>query len=154
MKLAVSLFAFLLSTVTFSGTKSTLSDFAKVRVGMAKTEVLAEVHSPHTSRRWKGQDRWEYHFYEKKGDIVVTIKKEVLFKEGVVTYAGEPLTPKVSAEEQDKINLAADLKALEDWEAHKQKAVDAREEYKEWVRDAKNDDPDPDVRLPKFEKIK
>ena len=155
MKLALSIFVFfsLLATAT-AGTKSTLADFEKVKMGMEKTEVLALLHSPYSSRRWRGQDRWMFHFYEQKDGIVVKIKKELLFKAGTVSYKGDPLKAKVSAEEQDKINLAADLKDLEDWKKHKKKAVDARREYKEWVQQVHNKDPDPEITVPRFKPIK
>ena len=75
-------------------------EFTKVNEGMVKYEVLEILGSPQVSKRWRGQDKWIYRFYER--DAPVT--KEVYFKEGKVAYAGDPIKPKISAVEQDKLN--------------------------------------------------
>jgi outer membrane protein assembly factor BamE (lipoprotein component of BamABCDE complex) len=71
-----------------------------IHVGMAKDQVLEAAGNPTRTDRKSGQDRWMYVIPEETQDAVT----EVRFTEGRVTYVGAPLLPKISAEEQDKLN--------------------------------------------------
>lgn len=84
-----------------------LQEYEKINVGIEKHDVLELVGSPNTTERDDGTDRWIYWLYEK--DVPVRLTKEVHFKEGVVTYKGDPIPPIISAEQQDSINLRQDI---------------------------------------------
>lgn len=146
--------ASLLHPFSHAGTRPEMSDFQKVELGMEKTEVIALLGSPWTSRRWEEQDRWTYRFHEKKGNVVSTVLQEILFKDGKVAYKGAPLAPKITAEEQDKINLQNDLDELEKWKQHQEKAKQARDEYEEWVREVSGKNVDPESVVPQFKPVK
>lgn len=67
---------------------------------MEKADVLELVGGPDRARRWQGKDRWTYVFKKPEGESV----QDVHFLEGKVVYSGPPPLPRVSAEEQDRIN--------------------------------------------------
>lgn len=75
--------------------------FGNVQQGMEKDQVLEAAGSPNVSRRVKGQDTWLYIYRDAPGG---TQTKEVIFENGRVVYAGDRRGPKISAEEQDRIN--------------------------------------------------
>ena len=139
---------------SWAGTKPDLEDFDKIALKMRKTEVIEYLGSPYTSFRDSGKDRWIYHFYKNRGEKVVNQEvREIHFESGEVSYKGTPLKAKISAEEQDKINLQKDLEELDKWEKHKKKAVDAREEYRQWVLERRNKHDDPDAYVPQFKPV-
>ena len=156
MKFLVCALFFLVFTLNaWAGTKPSISDFNKdVKIGMLKTEVIAELGSPFTSRRWHGRDRWIYHFYKKDGDIVKKITKELHFENGVVVYKGDPIKPKVSAEEQDEMNLQEVLADQKAWEKRKEDAKKSREEYKKWVEQVHDQDSDSSLTVRQFQPVK
>ena len=151
--LLLPLLIYAFSFSTFAGTKPKLEKFSKIKKNMRKTEVVKILGSPYTSRRWKGKDRWIYHFYQKKEGVIRQIPREVHFSDGIVSYTGLPPKPKLSAAKQDEENLKSDLKALKDWESHKQKAVEAREEYRQWVKEVRNKDENPNFTVPRFKSV-
>ncbi len=73
---------------------------ASIHVGMLKDQVIDAAGSPTTFNRYQGKDRWVYRVV-KDSDITTT---EILFQNGKTVYVGPPLTPALSAEEQDKYN--------------------------------------------------
>lgn len=157
MRLILSLLLtamFFSPTFSLAGdTKAKLSDFKKVKLKMLKTEVIRLLMSPKKSYRWKGKDRWVYYFFNKSSDGVVSqIVKEVHFLDGLVEYMGPPKKPKKSAAEQDAENLQADLQALDDWEAHKQKAKDSRDAYRKYVQEVHNKSPEK-AYVPQFKSV-
>jgi len=79
-------------------------EFDRVRLGMLKTDVIDVAGGPTRSQRWQGRDRWIYQ-YEPGPSQQLT--REVHFVDGKVIYAGPPIAPAVSAEEQDRINEQA-----------------------------------------------
>lgn len=81
-------------------------EFAQIQDGMLKDDVVQAAGSPTRTQRWQGKDRWIYVYYPdgKTQDV-----KEVHFTEGKVTYKGVPVTPEVSAEDQDRRNEESNL---------------------------------------------
>lgn len=150
--MALLLISILAASNALGGTRPELSDLSKVSLGMEKTEVIEILGSPWTSRRVNEQDRWTYRFFKKDGKIVSTVYQEIMFKEGKVSYKGDRLSPKISAEEQDEINMQNDINDLEDWKKHLAKPKQAQEEYEQWVRDAKGQNPNAVV--PEFKPVK
>ena len=94
---------------TLSGCQtSRLSAFENVKPGMDKPLVLAEVGSPDISRRWNGKDRWIYNLTSRSEEPQT---KEVHFENGRAVYVGGKIAPDVSAEQQDRLNAAAEIEA-------------------------------------------
>jgi len=75
-------------------------EFARVKEGMEKDQVIDEAGGPNVSRRWHGKDRWIYNYYTPDGRQT----REIHFEEGKAIYVGNKVVPAVSAEEQDRIN--------------------------------------------------
>lgn len=102
---------------------SPIRDFESVNEGMDKQSVLNIMGSPSWTLRWRGLDRWNYTFFENDQ----WTQKEVHFQNGKTVYKGEPPTPLVSAEEQDRINLQANLelaaKEKQDLETNRQQIL-------------------------------
>lgn len=82
----------------------TWKNFDQVRAGQYKDRVIEEIGNPTVTRRVHGQDWWIYNF-ENHPDG--EMRREVHFESGRVIYAGPPMRPKVTAEEQDTINATA-----------------------------------------------
>ena len=105
-------------------------DFDKIKTGMNKAEVLDLVGGPDRTRRWQGKDRWTYVFKKPTGESI----EDVHFEEGKVVYSGAPPVPKISAEEQDRLNeetnVREDARVRAETEADRQ-AVRARAEKME-----------------------
>jgi outer membrane protein assembly factor BamE (lipoprotein component of BamABCDE complex) len=78
-------------------------EFESVKEGMQKDQVLETTGAPSVARRWHGKDRWIYQMYDRKDENKVETR-EVHFEEGHATYVGAQYTPKVSAQEQDRLN--------------------------------------------------
>lgn len=148
---------FLVITFSFSAYafKKRLKEkhFKKVEHGMLKTEVLKYVGSPRVSRRWKGKDRWIYKIQRKEGRVVLEDTKEIHFEGGKVVYIGEPIAPKVSAEEQDELNLQAAKADLKAWENRQEAAKKSREDYQKWVLKVKGKSKDKGVTVPRFRPV-
>ncbi len=110
---------------------SPVRQFSKVQVGMEKDQVLAVMGSPQKTLRRASQDRWTYVFYD---DDNKKVQREVRFEAGFAVHVGEPLTPEISAEEQDAkneaLNQAQEQIALE----NKRKSLSAPEDLEEAVK--------------------
>ncbi len=78
-------------------------DFAGIKPGMQKDEVIEGAGGPDVARRWHGKDRWIFN-YDGTPNSIQT--REVHFENGRAVFVGERPTPKVSAEEQDRLNEA------------------------------------------------
>lgn len=101
MRNLVSLF---ITTLLLTGcTISQKKQFEKVEVGMEKDQVLGLLDSPQRTQRWHGLDRWTYIFYDEN----LRLEKEIHFNEGKANYVGDVYAPPVAAEDQDKLNEAA-----------------------------------------------
>lgn len=82
----------------------TFRKFEKVQSGMNKSEVIDLIGGPNRARRWQGKDRWTYRFPETPEGPQI---REILFENGKVVYAGDKLSPRLSADEQDQANTEA-----------------------------------------------
>lgn len=79
--------------------------FEDVRVGMDKATIVENVGSPAISDRWHGKDRWIYQINDNPHGVLL---REIDFENGHAVYVGPKHTASVSAEEQDRVNEAAD----------------------------------------------
>lgn len=68
---------------------SPLKDFAEVKPGMEKDDVLAVMGNPSRTQRFHGKDRWTYIFYDQR----IRFEKEVQFFEGNAIYIGDTWQP-------------------------------------------------------------
>jgi outer membrane protein assembly factor BamE len=106
---------------------SPLSDFANIKPGMEKNDVLETMGSPRRTQRFHGKDRWTYVFYDKQ----IRFEKEVQFFEGNAIYIGDTWQPP-----EDKSAFAADQanevknKALDEQLA--QEAIENRSAYQSY----------------------
>lgn len=91
-------------TLLASCQTSRSKEFGGIKDGMAKDEVLSEAGGPNVSRRWHGKDRWIYNYGKAPGDEQT---REVHFENGKAVYVGQKPVPKISAEEQDRLNDAS-----------------------------------------------
>lgn len=97
--------------------------FEGVRPGMDKSIIVETVGSPAKTRRVHGKDRWIYEFKDHPDGTQV---REVHFESGRAIYVGPPQAPKMTAEEQDRINEAAvadDLKNLSEVEKERDRSL-------------------------------
>lgn len=79
---------------------SPLVTFTQIQVGQDKDTVLELLGGPNWTERHHGIDRWIYLIY-KDGQ---PIERQIHFKNGSVIYSGKPMSPFITAEEQDRIN--------------------------------------------------
>lgn len=86
--------------------------FDSIKVGMNKSIVVETVGGPTFTRRTRGQDRWIYEFRDTTG---LPTSKEVDFEEGIAVYVGPKQTPKVSADEQDRMNAGVSADDMKNW---------------------------------------
>ncbi|GIL18095.1 MAG: hypothetical protein BroJett040_18460 [Oligoflexia bacterium] len=101
MKLFVTRILFLTSLFFVVGCQTTpLAQYKQVRVGMEKFEVLELMGSPQRNIRASGVDKWTYIFYDQSHRY----QREVHFKNDRAIYVGEPVKPKVTAEQTDSMN--------------------------------------------------
>jgi outer membrane protein assembly factor BamE len=125
--LTVSLVALLVSV----GCQTTLgTDFAKIKPGMEKAQVLDIVGSPNRTQRWRGLDRWTYFFYEQEARE----EREVHFSQGVTSYVGERYQNPVSAEQQDESNEMANRAIEERIKLNREEASRNLENYESEMR--------------------
>lgn len=83
-------------------------DFARIRPGMEKVDVVDIMGDPQRKIRRQGVDKWTYIYYDNR----VRTENEVHFNEGVASYVGPHVPPAISAEQQDAM-FAAENAALE-----------------------------------------
>jgi outer membrane protein assembly factor BamE (lipoprotein component of BamABCDE complex) len=85
-----------------------LKEISSIENGMNKSEVLDRAGGPQRSDRKGDEDQWIYIVPEHRRDVT----KEVRFREGRVSYVGDPIAPKgPSADEQDRMNEASNAKS-------------------------------------------
>lgn len=89
---------------------SPLSEIDKIREGMNKQEVLAKAGSPDRTRFKNEKDEWSYIIRDRNNHATIT--REIHFFNGHVVYVGGPIPPRISAEDQDNINLQNHLNAM------------------------------------------
>lgn len=77
-----------------------ISRFSQLKKGMDKGQVVDIIGSPKATSRYQGKDRWHYQLTSSQR----VMDKELLFSDGKLVYAGNPVQPTVTAAEQDKIN--------------------------------------------------
>lgn len=119
--------------------------FANLKVGMEKDEILALMDSPQRTQRWKGQDRWTYIIYDDQNNRT---EKEVHFENGKAVYLGDPQVPVVSAVQKDQINqdANAELEAL-----YKKQRIEQQKAFPAYEESVKGSD---QIRyVPQFEPI-
>ncbi len=133
-------FLLIIALLALTACQTTVKDFGEVKEGMRKYDVLEIVGGPNSSTRWKGRDRWTYRFIDRDSEEV----REVVFKEGRVIYAGEQVPPRVTAEDQDKINEESNRAAALRETELRQKL------YKDW-EEANQPKAEP---LPTFRRVK
>jgi outer membrane protein assembly factor BamE (lipoprotein component of BamABCDE complex) len=134
--------------ITFSSCAGYQERFNEVEPGMEKHDVLEIMGNPKYTRRYQGVDRWGYIFYEEGRRF----ERQVHFREGVVTYRGNRPQPKISAEDQDRINAQENAtiaaqetqRVQDDFVRRKQ----ISEEYIEYSRGNRND-----ATVPQFRSI-
>lgn len=68
---------------------SPLKDFAQVKPGMEKNDVLDVMGNPSRTQRFHGKDRWTYIFYDQR----IRFEKEIQFFEGNAIYIGDTWQP-------------------------------------------------------------
>jgi outer membrane protein assembly factor BamE (lipoprotein component of BamABCDE complex) len=78
-----------------------------IKPGMDKSEVIETAGGPNRSERYHDEDQWTYTDPSAPPDGKV---REVHFVDGQAVYVGPPIKPKVSAEEQDRINAEEDAR--------------------------------------------
>ena len=76
---------------------------------MDKSIVAETVGSPTITRRIRGQDHWIYKFRNGKPEDHTV--REVHFERGYAVYVGTPISPQITAADQDRLN--ADAEAAE-----------------------------------------
>lgn len=66
---------------------SALQDFSRVKKGMDKTDVLDLAGSPLRKAGMADSEIWKYRIYDNGREV----QKEIYFRDGHVTYVGDPL---------------------------------------------------------------
>lgn len=121
--------------------------FEQIKPGMEKTDVIEVMGSPQRTQRWHGMDRWTYIMYE-NASTPSRQEKEIHFSEGKAVYVGLPPVPKISADEQDRINEASNRAAAQ---AAAARAAEAKQTYQRMESESTGME---EIRyVPKFEPI-
>jgi outer membrane protein assembly factor BamE (lipoprotein component of BamABCDE complex) len=79
--------SFLLLFLLTGCASNPIEDFSKISVGMDKTEVIDRIGSPIKSEMFHGIEYWTYKLYSGPQPTI----KEVHFKDGIVTFSGDPI---------------------------------------------------------------
>lgn len=104
-------------------------DFARIKTGMEKVDVIDIMGDPQRKIRRKGVDRWTYIYYDER----VRNENEVHFDQGVATYVGPYVPPDVSAEERDRRNDAENRELEKRYAERRTEAQGNLERYQEEV---------------------
>ncbi len=100
---------------------SMLKQFAEVKPGMEKDDVLNLMGSPTRTQRFHGKDRWTYVFYDDR----IRFEKEVQFFDGSAVYVGDVWQPEASKNAvamdsfNDKKNREIDEQIAQEVEKHR-----------------------------------
>ncbi len=108
--------------------------FSRIHNEMNKDEVLEILGNPKHTQRAYGEDRWVYKYFHNDHLQV----KHVHFKNGKVIYFGNKPKPKLSAEEQDKINIEEQIKRNSQNKENEKKAKKAFQIYEDELKKDKN----------------
>lgn len=110
-------------------------DFAKLKPGMDKGEVLGIMGDPTYKVRRKGQDRWTWVYFDNTG------KKEdsVHFQDGNAVFVGAKPNPEVSAEERDQANEQANIEIEKLFNAERDAARNNLPKYEEEIKGSGTD---------------
>lgn len=106
--------------------------FEEIKPGMDKDQVLQIIGGPRAVTRFHDKDRWFITFYHDK----IRYEKEIHFKNGFVTYVGEPYEPppENQAANVDKKNQESDAKTYSELIKARSNADNAQEEYEKKVK--------------------
>jgi outer membrane protein assembly factor BamE (lipoprotein component of BamABCDE complex) len=115
---------------TLVSCQSHLEKFDSLKVGMDKDDVLSEVGSPKTTLRRSSTDRWLYSIYDQNKSN----EREAHFINGVLTYKGQPIPPKISAQKQDQLNKQANALAEVSSQQRKQERKDLLQSFERSVK--------------------
>lgn len=110
-------------------------DFAKVKPGMDKGEVLGIMGDPTYKVRRKGQDRWTWVYYDKD----VRQESDVHFADGNAVYIGAKMKPEMSAEERDQANEQANAEIEKAFNESRNSARENLPKYEEEMRGSGTD---------------
>lgn len=119
--------SFVLIVINVSCATRAVDDFAKLKTGMEKSEVLEIVGDPTYKVRRKGQDRWTWVYYDQN----LKQQSEVHFDEGKAVYVGAKPSPEVSADQQDAANELANLELEKKYRSDREAARDNLRNYEE-----------------------
>ena len=111
------------------------SDFARVKPGMDKSEVLGVMGDPTYKVRRKGQDRWTWVYFDKN----TKQESEVHFDNGNAVYVGAKAKPEVSAEDRDKANELANAEIEKAFNESRSNARENLPKYEEEMRGSGTD---------------
>jgi outer membrane protein assembly factor BamE (lipoprotein component of BamABCDE complex) len=118
-----SVFLLFTASLLFVGCQSApWKDIDRVQLGQNKASVLELLGSPSIIRRAHDRDVWLYN-YEHGANS--STEREIDFANGRVVYVGAVRAPKLTAEEQDRINSNSTNKELES----RTKEQAARDQY-------------------------
>lgn len=110
-------------------------DFAKLKPGMDKGQVLEIMGDPTYKNRRRGQDHWTWVYFDDTG------KKEdsVHFEDGSAIYIGAKAKPEVSAEDRDKANEQANMEIEKLFNAEREAARNNLPKYEEEIKGSGTD---------------
>lgn len=120
-------------------------DFAKLKPGMEKSEVLEIMGDPHYKVRRGGQDRWTWVYYDQNSKQ----ESEVRFDQGKAVYVGAKPKPELTAEERDFANEKANLEIEKQFQAEREAARDNLPNYEDEVKGS-----GADSYVPKYEPVR
>ncbi len=126
---------------------SAAKDFARLKPGMEKHDVLEIMGDPQRKIRRKGSDQWTFVYYDNR----VRTENEVHFTEGVATYVGPHVPPLISAEQQDAIYAAENKEVERRLTEKREQAQTNLHRYEEEVRGT---DTSVEESVPQYEPIK
>lgn len=132
MKIKLLLFSCLFLSMAACQSKPK-NDFAQLKTGMFKNEVLGIMGSPQRTQRWHGMDRWTYIYFDDSDRN----EKEVHFAEGRATYVGASYAPPVSAEQQDRIFETQNLEIEKQFALQREEARKARQYFPAYEDDVR-----------------
>lgn len=121
------------------------AQFAKLKPGMEKSQVLDVMGGPDRTQRWRGMDRWTYIFYETD----LRNEREIHFAEGKAVYLGAPYHSEVSAEQQDLLHEASNREVEERVLRKREEAHRNLENYENEIRGTESN---PAI-VPQFEPV-
>lgn len=132
------------SSIIFGCSTNPVDDWAQVKPGMDKHEVLEIMGNPTRTQRLRGNDRWTYVFYDQNSKK----SKVVEFSDGAATYVGDKPSPVISAEDQDVINETTNAALTKKLQKQREEADKALEDFE------KANTPGADSTVPQYEPVR